>query len=64
MTYPLFLLILATIVGIAMLIEYKVIIPSVMAFRNKQEYEHKNLLKKDLQEIKDKLNSIEKRIGG
>ena len=54
-TFPLFMLFLAIVVFIAMLIEYRFIIPSVMAFRNKQEYEHQNLIRKDLDKIKKKL---------
>jgi uncharacterized membrane protein len=59
MTFPIFMLFLVVLVAIAMLIEYKIIIPSVMAFRNKQEYEHQNLLRKDLDEIKERLKGIE-----
>ena len=58
-TFPIFMLALTIIVGIAMLIEYKVIIPSVISFRNRQEYEHENLLRKDLAEIKERLERIE-----
>lgn len=63
-SFWLFLVVLAVLVGLAMLVEYKLIIPSVMAFRNKQEYEHQNLLRKDLDEIKSKLDELVKYKGG
>ncbi len=54
-SFILFLGALSVVVLIAMFVEYKFIIPSVLAFRNKQEYKHQNLIRRDLEKIKLKL---------
>lgn len=56
MTYPVFFLALTILVGIAMIVEYKIIIPGVISFRNNQEYAHQSPIKKDLEKIKKALN--------
>lgn len=58
-----FIMGLAVLVGIAMVIEYKVIYPSYIAFQNKQEYEHQNLLRVDLAKVLEQLERIEKALG-
>ena len=46
-----------------MFVEWKWIYPSYYAFRNKQEYEHQNLLRQDLDEIKRKQKAIMNKLG-
>ncbi len=40
---------------VLMLLMFKFVYPSYFAFRNKQEYAHKNLIREDLEAIKKKL---------
>lgn len=57
-----FLGILVAIVVIAMVLEYKIILPSSIVFLNTQAYKHKNPLVDDVLEIKKKLESIEAKL--
>lgn len=61
--FPVFLGILIGLLLLAMLIEYKFILPSTWHFINQQQYEHKNLIRRDLNEISRRLDGIEKQIG-
>ena len=54
-----FLAFLVVVVIIAMVIEYKIILPSSIAFLNAQVYKHRNPLVDDILEIKKKLERIE-----
>jgi len=45
-----------------MVIEYKVILPSYFTFFNKQQYEHKNPIRGDLEEIKKEIKRLEDKI--
>lgn len=59
-----FIVILGFMVLLAMILEFKFIYPSYMAFKNIQEYEHQNLLRKDLAEVLKGLSRIERKLGG
>lgn len=50
-TFPVYMAFLIIVVLIAMALEYKFIVPSSYTFLNKQEYEHRNLLRRDLRKI-------------
>jgi hypothetical protein len=49
--FPVMILFVATM----MFLEYKFVMKSVYEFRNRQEYKHESLIRKDLDEIKKKL---------
>ena len=55
MSFALYFSLLILLVIVAMVIEYKFIIPSHYTFLNKQEYQHQSLLARDLQLIKEHL---------
>jgi len=57
-----FFLILATIVVVAMIFEYTIVMPSQIAFLNWQAYTHDNPIRKDLEKVMAKLEEIEKEI--
>jgi type I restriction-modification system DNA methylase subunit len=61
-SFPIFIVTLVVLVGIAMILEFKFVYPSIWAFRNKQEYTHTSLLRKDLKEVLDRLEKLEKKI--
>lgn len=50
------------LVGVAMIIEYVVILPSSMAFQNLQAYKHTNPFKDDIKLVLKRLDEIEKKI--
>ena len=54
----LFVVILGTIVFMAMLFEYAIVYPSVVAFNSRQWYKHNNPLVKDIKEIKEELKKL------
>jgi type I restriction-modification system DNA methylase subunit len=56
---PLFFIVLIGLVALMMLFEFKFVYPSAFKFRNNQEYQHQNLLRKDIEEIKKTLERIE-----
>ena len=62
-SFPVFFGFLILILIIAIIIEYKFILPSQWQFANKQQYEHKSPVRLDLEEIKDRLTEIEKHLG-
>ena len=62
-SFPIFFGILILILIISMIIEYKFILPSQWQFANKQQYEHKNPIRLDLEEIKDRMTKIEEHLG-
>lgn len=55
-----FMLMLLTIIGIAMCFEYLIMLPSEISFVNRQTYQHDSPVRRDLEEIKDRLKEIEK----
>jgi len=57
-----FLAILVGLILIAMVFEYKIVLPSTIAFLNRQVYKHKNPLVEDVLEIKKKLDRIEAKL--
>lgn len=63
MNIYLFIGCLAVLVLLAMALEYKYIYPSYFAFRNKQEYEHQNLIRGDIKLLMERLARIEKALG-
>lgn len=48
-----FLSLLGTIIATVMVLEYKLVYPSRVAFRNQQEYQHESPIKQDLKDVKD-----------
>lgn len=58
----LFFLCLLLIVGIAMLIEYAIVMPSQISFINWQIYTHNNPIRRDLEEIKSELDEIKSKL--
>lgn len=57
-SFPVFLLSIILLAGTAMLVEYKIIIPSVFTFRNRQEYEHQNLIRKDIADLHKDIEAL------
>ncbi len=57
-----FFLILTAILGIVMVFEYVVVLPSSIAFSNRQSYKHDNPIKDDFIKILKKLDDIERRL--
>lgn len=43
---------------VLMFLEYKFVYASYFTFRNKQEYEHENLLRKKIEDLEKKLDSL------
>lgn len=56
-----FLLGMVVVVLVAMIFEYTIMLPSELSFTNWQTYEHDNPIRRDLEEIKEKLKEIEKK---
>lgn len=61
-SFPLFMAALIVLVLIGMVCEFKFIYPSIWVFRNRQEYTHQSLLRKDLKKILDRLDELEEEI--
>jgi len=57
-----FFLIMTVILGIVMIFEYIVVLPSSVAFSNRQSYKHDNPIKDDFIKILKKLDDIERRL--
>lgn len=53
---------LTMILGIVMVFEYIVVLPSSIAFSNRQSYKHDNPIKDDFIKILKKLDDIERRL--
>ena len=62
-SFWLFMGLLVFVTLLAMLLEYKFVIPSVLAFRIKQEYKHQSPYRQDLENIQKKLAVISKKLG-
>lgn len=58
-TFPLFLGTMIALVLIAMALEYKLVLPSSMAYANLQMYKHQSLLKKQLDRIEKTLAKMQ-----
>ena len=54
-----FLILVLMIVGM-MIFDYTIMLPSEMSFMNWQAYKHNNPIRKDLEEIKEKLEELKK----
>lgn len=54
-----FMIFALSLVCIAMIVEYVVILPSSMAFQNLQAYKHTNPLRDDIKEILDRITKLE-----
>jgi len=61
-SFPIFIFLLILVAFSAMVLEYKLVLPSNVNFANRQIYKHKNPIKDDLLEIKGKLDKLEKMI--
>lgn len=57
-----FLLAISLVVGIAMIFEYVIMMPSEIAFNNWQVYEHNNPIRYDLEHIKKEIENIKEMI--
>jgi len=62
MPFWIFFSILTIILGIVMVFEYIVVLPSSVAFSNRQSYKHENPIKDDMIKILKKLDDIERRL--
>ncbi len=60
--FPMFIGAIIVTILIAMVIEYKFILPSTWGFTNRQQYEHRNPIREDLSEIKERLTGIEEHL--
>lgn len=47
-----------------MILEYKIVLPSTWAFSNRQQYEHQNLIRKQLDRIEETLEEMQGKKGG
>ena len=56
--FYMFILGLIVLVGVSLLFEYCIVLPSETAFMNKQVYEHGNPVRDDLQELKCSLQEL------
>lgn len=59
---PTFMIIVGVMIVATMLLEYKFVYHSFYAFKNKQAYEHQNLLKEDIARVNSLITEIEDRI--
>ena len=57
-SFWIYLVILIGVVLLAMVLEFKFIIPSHYTFLNKQEFEHQNLIRKELEDIRKELQEL------
>lgn len=59
-SFWMYFLILIVVVLLAMVLEFKFIVPSHYTFLNKQEFEHQNLIRKELEGVKNELSKLKK----
>lgn len=59
-TFPMFLGILVVLVSLSMVLEYKLVLPSTMAYLNLQQYKHQNPIKAQLDRIEATLAKMQK----
>lgn len=57
-----FILALFIFVIIAMILEYKFVQPSIFAYRNNQEYSHKNPIRRDIAALSVQVKELEEKI--
>lgn len=57
--FPIFLTVLVVGLLLMMILEYKVVLPSTWTFTNRQQYEHQNLIRKQLDRIEQTLKKIQ-----
>jgi len=63
MSFGVFIGILVGLVLVTMFLEYKFMMPSHIAFLNKQVYKHESPVRKDLREVLKRLERIEEKLG-
>ena len=63
MSFPVFIVFWLAVIGVLFFLEYKLVMPSTLAFLNKQEYSHKSLLREDHEAIIKRLEKIEEALG-
>lgn len=56
--FPIFIFMMILFVFLAMLLEYKFIVPSSVTYANRQLYTHQNLLRRDLAKVSKELEEI------
>ncbi len=62
MTLPIFVGILTVLVLISMVIEYKIVLPSTIAYLNLQGYKHQNPIREQLDRVERTLADIQEKI--
>lgn len=62
LTFPMFVGVTIVIVGMAMLLEYKLMMPSAWHFQQKQLWQHQSPIRAELKRIQQKLEEIERKI--
>ena len=63
LSFPIFLGILVVGLLLMMILEYKIVLPSTWVFMNKQQYEHQNLIREQLDKIEKTLGEIQRKQG-
>jgi hypothetical protein len=63
LTFPLFLAILAIVLAFSMVLEYKLVLPSTIAYLNQQGYKHQNPIREQLDRIENELRNLRNDIG-
>lgn len=58
-SFPIFIALLLLLVAVAMVLEYKFILPSTLSYLNRQFYIHQNPIRSDLDKILKKLEKLE-----
>ena len=61
LTFPVFLGVLVVLVLISMVIEYKIVLPSTIAYLNEQGYKHQNPIRAQLDRIEKMLADMQER---
>jgi len=64
LTFPMFIGVMVVVVGLAMLIEYKLMMPSSISFGLSQSWRHRNPVRTELEKINKRLEKIEKKLEG
>ena len=57
-----FFMVLTVILFVVMVFEYVIVLPSSIAFSNRQSYKHDNPLKDDITKVLNKLDSMEQQL--
>jgi len=59
MTFPVFIGLLLVLILVLMVVEYKLILPSTMAYLNAQVYKHENPIRRQLNRIEETLKALQ-----